>query len=268
MATQNRAASLQGAAIRVTRLDAAGELMTGPHDSYVMTTFLRTTFTPEYEEGDEITEKGADGSVCVTFKSDDTLKRLTMEIAICDPDPEFSALASGGVLLTRQSDPGNAATAQSVGWSTSKVGESPSGNGVAVEVWSYAVANGKRVPQGQGAFFHWVFPYVRLRQSGDRVIENGLLANTFSGEGLGNIAFAEGPDGRWEWPTVTDRPYSHARTDWAPIGYTGWFQWNETTGAGTPVTTLTDPGSFTNIIGEADFNENASYDQILSAEDD
>lgn len=266
MATQNRAASVQGAAIRVTRLDASGNLLTGPHDSYTMSAFMRVTFTPEYEEGDEITEKGADGSVCVTYKAADTLKRLTMEIAICEPDPEFSALVSGGVLLTRQTTPGNAATAQSVGWATNLVGENPSVNGVALEVWSYAVENGKRA--SVDPYFHWVFPYATLRQSGDRVIENGLLANTFSGEGLGNVNFGEGPDGRWEWPTITDRPYAYARDDWAPIGYAGWYQWNAGTGAGTPVTALTDPESFTNTTGEADYDVNASYDNILAAEDD
>lgn len=265
MATQLHAASVQGAAIRVTRLNAAGNLLTGVHDSYTMSAFMRVTFTPEYEEGDEITEKGADGSVCVTYKAADTLKRLTMEIAICEPDPEFSAIASGGVLLTRQSTPGNPSTAKSVGWATNIVGEN-AGNSVAVEVWSYAVENGKRA--GVNPYYHWVFPHVTLRQSGDRVIENGLLANTFSGEGLGNIQFAEGPDGRWEWPTVTDRPYAYARDDWAPIGYSGFYTWNATTGVGTSVTTLTDPASFTNTPGEADYNVNASYDQILAAEDD
>lgn len=256
MATQEHAASVQGAAIRVTRLDAAGNLLTGPHDSYVMSTFMRVTFTPEYEEGDEITEKGADGSVCVTYKAADTLKRLTMELAICEPDPEFSALTSGGVLLTRDG--------KSVGWTTPKVGENPSGNGVALEVWSYAVANGKR--SGVNPYYHWVFPYVTLRQSGDRVIENGLLANTFSGEGLGNENFAEGPDGRWEWPTVTERPYSYARTDWAPVGFNGWYTWNASTGAATPVTTLTDPAS--GIADETGGWGASGADYILDANDD
>ena len=266
MATQNRAASVQGAAIRVTRLDAAGNLMNGPQDSYTTSAFMRVTFTPEYEEGDEITEKGADGTVCVTYKAQDTLKRLTMELAICEPDPEFSTLASGGVLLTRQSTPGTPSSAQAVGWSVPRVGEVPSANGVALEVWSYAVAGGKRA--SANPYYHWLFPYVNLRQSGDRVIENGLLANTFSGEGLGNENFLEGPDGRWEWPTVTDRPYSYARTDWAPIGYTGWYQWDNVTGVGTPVTTLTDHGSFTNVPSDPTYNAGASYDPILASEDD
>lgn len=233
MATQDNAASVQGAAIRVTRLDAAGNLLTGPHDSYTMSAFMRVTFTPEYEEGDEFTEKGASGTVCVTYKAPDSLKRLTMEIAICEPDPEFSALVGGGVLLTRDG--------KSVGWATPEVGENPSGNGVAIEVYSYAVADGKRA--STDPYFHWIFPYATLRATGDRVIENGLLANTFSGEGLGNVNFGDGPDGRWEWPSITNRPYAYARTDYAPIGYSGWTQWSNTTGAGTAINTLTDPGS-------------------------
>jgi hypothetical protein len=95
MATQEYAASIQGVSIRVTRLDSAGNLMTGPADSYTTSAFMRISFTPEYEEGDEITEKGANGVVCVTYKAPDTLKRITMELAICEPDPELSALLSG-----------------------------------------------------------------------------------------------------------------------------------------------------------------------------
>lgn len=266
MATQDYAASVSGVAIRVTRLDASGNLLTGPLDSYTMTSFIQASFTPEYEEGDEITQKGADGTVCVSFKAPDTLKRVTMEISICDPDPEFTALIAGGVLLTRQGTPGDDETSQAVGWASSQVGEDPSKNGVAIEVWSYAVQNGKRAVNNP--YFHWVFPYVLLRQSGDRVIENGLLANTFEGFGLGNLAFDEGPDGRWEWPTVTDRPYLYARDDWAPVGYRGWYTWDPVSGAGTPVTSLADVGPGINIPGTAGYDPNASFDNVLASEDD
>jgi hypothetical protein len=101
MATQEYAASIQGVSIRVTRLDAVGNLLNGPGDSYTTSAFMRVSFTPEYEEGDEITEKNANGVVCVTYKSPDTLKRITMELAICEPDPEISALISGGLLLRK-----------------------------------------------------------------------------------------------------------------------------------------------------------------------
>lgn len=266
MATQDFAASVQGVAIRVTRLTSTGALMTGATDSYTTSSFIRVSFTPEYEEGDEITEKRADGTICVSFKAPDTLKRVTMEIAICEPDPEFTALVSGGLLLTRQQTPGDDGTVQSVGWASGQVGEDPSRDGVAVEVWSYAVQNGKRA--NVNPYFHWVFPYVKVRQSGDRVIENGLLANTFEGFGLGNINFDDGPDGRWEWPAAADRPYMYARTDWAPVGYNGFYTWDDATGAGTPVTALPAGAPGTNVPGAPGYDPGQPDDNVLESEDD
>jgi len=402
MATQNYAASVQGAAIRVTRLKSDGTLLSGPMDSYTTSAFLRMSFTPEYEDGEEITEKAADGTVCVSYKAPDRLKRVTMEVAICEPDPELTALLAGGVLLSRNENTlgGTAGAAptlttvtqatissttaslylqsnaqglaagdnvtvagltpatgsingvqrivtvttstsnvnaagtfaatyatntitltltggttlvkagdyvgisgltytgattgttgpfllvsgtvggtvltftaptgttaivggssvvvtatvatiattngsatgavtvssgslakrldRSVGYAAPLIGDDPAGNGVAIEVWSYAVADGKRA--SQNPYFHWIFPYARLRQSGDRVIENGLLANTFEGYGIGNVGFGSGPDSRWEWNEVVDRPYAYARDDWSPSTYQlkGFNQWNAT----------------------------------------
>jgi hypothetical protein len=223
MATQDYAASVQGVAIRVTRLDASGNLLTGDGDSYTTSAFLRASFTPEYEEGDEIVEKSADGTICVSYKAPDTLKRITMELAICEPDPELTSLLSGGLLLRKNF--GTLATPdnQSIGWAAPAVGDNPAGNGVALEVWSFAVKDGKRATTNP--YFYWVFPYVKLRQSGDRVIENGMLANTFEGYGLGNQFFGTGPDGRWEFPVAAQRPYSYARGNWAPTGLKGFYDW-------------------------------------------
>lgn len=224
MATQDYAASIQGVSIRVTRLDENGNLLNEAGDSYTTSAFMRVSFTPEYEEGDEITEKSANGSVCVTYKSPDTLKRITMELAICEPDPELTNLISGGLLLRKNLGTFAAPNNKSIGWAAPAVGDDPAGYGVAIETWSHAVKDGKRA--STLPYFHWVFPYVKLRQSGDRVIENGLLANTFEGYGLGNLLFADGLDDRWEFPTAAGRPYSYARTDWAPTGRNGFFTWH------------------------------------------
>lgn len=228
MATQEYAASIQGVSIRVTRLDAAGNLMNGDMDSYTTSAFMRVSFTPEYEEGDEITEKGANGVVCVTYKAPDTLKRITMELAICEPDPELSSLISGGLLLRKNLGTAADPNHKSVGWAAPGVGDDPAGNGVSIEVWSHAVKDGKR--SGVLPYFYWVFPYVKMRQSGDRVIENGLMANTFEGYGLGNANFNSGPDGRWEFPVAAERPYSYARADWAPQGLNGFYTWSDGVG--------------------------------------
>jgi hypothetical protein len=247
----NPAASVQGVSLRVTKLDESGNLLNGPTDSYLTTAFIRVSFTPEYEEGDEITEKAADGTVCVSFKAPDTLKRVNMEIAICDPDPEVSALLSGGLLLSSPEvdsagDPTGAGDVTR-GWASAQVGEDPSGNGVAVEVWSRAIQDGK--PAGTNPYFHWIFPYVKTRLSGDRVIENGLMATTFEGFGLGNINFRNGPDGAWMWPAATDRPYLYARTSVAPQGLRGFFTYDapSTTPGDAPSTPTSTPTTFDNV---------------------
>jgi hypothetical protein len=224
MATQEYAASIQGVSIRVTRLDASGNLLNEAGDSYTTSGFMRLSFTPEYEEGDEITEKGADGTVCVTYKAPDTLKRITMEIAICEPDPELTQLMSGGLLLRKNLGTYASPDRKSIGWSSPSTGDDPAGYGIAIECWSHAIIDGKKA--ASLPYFHWVFPYAKLRLSGDRVIENGLLANTFEGYGLGNTAFSSGLDERWEFPTATERPYSYARADWAPTGRKGFYRWH------------------------------------------
>jgi hypothetical protein len=243
--------------------------MSGSMDSYTMTSFIRVSFTPEYEEGDEITEKRADGTICVSFKAPDTLKRVTMEIAICEPDPEFTALVSGGLLLTRQETPGDDDTVKSVGWASSQVGEDPSRDGVCVEVWSYAVQNGKRAINNP--YFKWVFPYVKVRQSGDRVVENGLLANTFEGFGLGNSGYDTGPDEAWEWPAAADRPYSYARVPWAPVGLNGFYTW---TPGDPPVAVATtaippaDSDAEINVPGTPGYNPANPVDLVLGSNTD
>jgi hypothetical protein len=250
------AASVQGVAIRVTTLNSNGSLKAT--ESYTSKSFIRVSFTPEYEEGDEITEKNADGTVCITFKAPDTLKRATMEIAVCDPDPVLAQLLSGGVLLaadvTRGTGAGTTA-AEPVGWASAQVGEDPSGDGVAVEVWSRAIIDGK--PAQPNPYFHWVFPYVKTRLSGDRVIENGLLANTYEGFGVGNIGFGTGPDDggdtEWRWPDVTDRPYMYARTAEFPNVDRGLTNWSGAGNTTTPVNPLaTDQPGIADDIYNAD----------------
>lgn len=208
---QDYASSINGQLIRVTRLNADGTLATGVSSSYTMKSFISVSFTPEYEEGDEITQKNAAGEVCASYQSPDTLKRVTLEIAVCEPDPEFSWVLSGGTVLT--------AGGKTVGYKSASVGVDALPYGVSLEVWSLAIANGK--PASNGRYWKWVFPYVIARPSGDRVIENGLLANTFEGWGVGNANFGDGPDG--EWPFVADSAWQYARTDSIPPAQNGFF---------------------------------------------
>lgn len=288
---QEYASSIQGVAARVTRLQADGSLATGANAAYVMKAFTRVSFTPEFEEGEDITEKSANGEVCVAFRTNDTLKRVTLELAICNPDPEFTEMIAGGTLLAGASGSSatittkaltanvatlttaaphgfavgdtvvvtgvdatfngtytvtavpttttfsyalTAATVAStaatgtatrnitVGYAAPLAGVDSNPNGAGLEVWSKAIVSGRQAPTSP--FWQWVFPYVQMRPTGERVIENGLLANTFSGWGVGNSQFSSGTPkhGTSIWPFTSDRPYAYARTSSAPTGFTGY----------------------------------------------
>lgn len=288
---QDYASSIQGVACRVTRLQADGKLATGPSAAYVMQSFTRVSFTPEFEEGEDITEKRADGTVCVSFRTNDTLKRVTLELAICEPDPEFTEIIAGGTLLsgasgtsatvtnkalasnvatlttaaahgfvvgdtvvvsgvdstfngthvvtvvgsattfsyaltaanvTSTAATGTASRGLTVGYAAPVAGTDSNPYGTGLEVWSKAVSGGRQ--SGTNPYWQWIFPYVQMRPTGERVIENGLLANTFSGWGQGNVNFGTGtpkhPNG--VWPFTTDRPYAYARVATAPVNTVGY----------------------------------------------
>lgn len=208
----DNARSVNGVALRVSRLAADGSILAGDDSVYVQKAFMSFQFTPEYEEGDEITEKNADGSLCYSAQDRDTLKRVSLSLSICSPDPELTEILSGGTILVDGTD-------QSVvGYAAPLAGEIATPNGVAIEAWSRANgADGK--PMAKNPFYHWVFPYAVLRPSGDRVMENGLMANEFEGWAVGNAGFATGPAKDWNFTSAS--PYQYARSATAPINLSG-----------------------------------------------
>lgn len=208
----DHAASVQGVALRVTRLNADGTPVEGPTGSFVTDAFMKFGFTPEYTKGQEVEEKGANGNVCIYYQAADVLKRVTMTLDICDPSPELHQMIIGGDLLLP--DVGTDA----VGYASPELGIDSNPDGVAVEVWSRAIVAGR--PASVNPFWRWVFPYAKLYLSGDRTLENGAMANSFQGWGVGNVQYA--PGGGADWPYQTDRAYQYARAATAPVGINGY----------------------------------------------
>lgn len=208
---QDNASSVAGVAIRLTKLNADGTLKTGPSGSYVSKKFVSLSFTPEYETGDEFTTKAADGSVAASWKAPDTLKRVTLSIAIADPDPEFSQMIAGGTLLL-----GTGADAgKTMGWKMPLVGVDATPDGVAIEVWSIANVGGRQAAVNPN--WHFIFPYAQMHAAGERAIQNDLLATAFEGWAVGNVGFGDGPAAPL-WPFAADSPVAMARTTGVPAG--------------------------------------------------
>jgi IPT/TIG domain len=225
MASRDGAASIQGDMIRVTPLNIDGSIDTARP---ILTTngFISASFGTEFEDGDEITEKAADGTICIQYKADDSLKGITFNLTLCTPDPEMAALIAGGKIICATDDvlddDDNVVVhaGDVIGYSSPTIGASV-GNPVAVEIWSKAIVKGK--PASGTPYWHWAFPYVRVRYEGDREFTNGALANEYSGTGVGNEALvAEGlnPDTAGDdfvtYKEALANPFSYVRATGKP----------------------------------------------------
>lgn len=282
------ASSIQAVALRVVSLDADGAPLVGTKTAFETSQFATVSFTPEYEAGDEIVEKGADGSICVYYKVPDTLKKVNLSVSICNPQPEISYILAGGSLLsaiasksvTNKALSSNVATltanshgfqvgdvvvvtgvdatfngtftltavttntfsyaktatdvtstsatgsvsgpdhaSGTIGWAAPLSGTVATPNGVGLEVWSRAIIGGK--PMAGTPYWRWVFPYGQFKMDGDRVLENGAMANVFTGESLGNAAFGDGPAHDWNLGSLSAVQYALDST--APIGVNDYF---------------------------------------------
>lgn len=248
MVARDGASSVQGTMLRVTRLMTDGSIDAGYP---VLTTkgFMSATFSPQFEDGDEINEKAADGSVCVAWKADDSLTRLDFGLSLCTPDPEVAAMIAGGSVIRNDDD-------EIIGYSSLPVG-SVVGQPVAIEIWSIANIGGK--PAAGTPYWHWVFPYVKVRYEGDREFTNGMLSNEFTGQALGNGALAatglnpaiSSTDDFVTYREALVNPFSYVRTASMPSGASLFNGSYPATGADiTPFVLATGvtpgiPGSFT-----------------------
>lgn len=205
-----KTSSVQGVALRVTRLNAAGQAVSGSNSAYTMNRFVSMTFTPVYDGANTIQQQLANGNFSVTFQTSDIFQRIEASVQIAGPDPEFNEIAVGGTLLTEGG--------VTVGWKPVAPGAVDQPNGVALEIWSYAITGSR--PAVDRPFYHWMFPRLFLHPSDDKTLENDVLNWNMSGWGNENPSFAGTGVPGWSW--ATDRPYQYARVASAPINVNGY----------------------------------------------
>lgn len=199
----DKAASISGSVIRITKLTASGTTAVGASASFVTKAFISVKITPEYEAGIDITQKIADGTIGHAFKTNPTLKRVNITLGVENPDPELTELISGGIIM-----PG------SQGYGAPLIGEDATPNGVSLEIWSRAILNGR--PAAVNPYWHWLLPQAYMQATGDRTIAEGILLTEFTGWGTGNASFGTGSTNTPVWPWVSDRAYAYARTATIP----------------------------------------------------
>src|SRR5437763_1798745 len=127
------ASSVQGLALRVTALNSDGTAVTGTSSAYTMNRFVTAQFTPVYAGSNNIRQQLANGNFAVTFQTSDVFQNINVTLHIAGPDPQFNQIAIGGTILT---DTGGAV----VGWKPTATGQIDQPNGVALELWSFAIS--------------------------------------------------------------------------------------------------------------------------------
>jgi len=285
------ASSVQAVALRVVSLDTDGTPLVGAESAFITDHFTQVSWTPEYLTGQEFSQIAANGKECVYYKMPDTLKKVNVNVSICNPQPElYQKLGGGAVLLgptlttvldvtlkaltanvatltvgTHTWVIGNTVTVTGVdstfngtyvltavtgttisyakthanvasgaatgdvtgpGASTGVVGyaaptkdEVPNEYGLGLEVWSRRITDGR---PGAPGFWRWVFPFVNFRMEGERSLGNGILANSFAGESIGNSDFGTGPADDWDFPSDSAMLFAQDAT--APTGINDYFE--------------------------------------------
>jgi hypothetical protein len=188
--TNMAGASLQCVAIRVTALNFDGTPAAG-NPMYVSDQLVKIDFNPDIESGIEVSNRGASGNLCVVYRTPDLLKRLTIEVELCVPDPELEVLLSGGRVYYDETD-----VTAVMGFEYPKLMTDPTPNGVSIEAWTRYIVEGSQPPDQP--YMRWVFPRMYLHK-GNRTIDINSMASVFDGFAIENLAWEDGPIDDWPY---------------------------------------------------------------------
>lgn len=178
--------SIQGLALRVTRLDACCAPATGTTCDYVVSdSFVTLNLTAELEDPDEFIVKLANGKLCINETGCATLKRFNFELEVCNADPDLFDIISGvNTVVDYNGDVVGFEIDESLG----------SCNRFALEFWTKVVGDECTDPTtGAAQYLYWLLPCVSNGRIGDITIENAPLTWTLNAEALPSSTWARGP---------------------------------------------------------------------------
>jgi hypothetical protein len=178
--------SILACGLRVTKLDAVGNVASGANNYYVADDLIQITFTPELAQGSDRELRSGCDCVIASAKFPDLLKRFTLEIQKGELTPALESMMLGSDNVLDGSDiigemwPDNSAC-----------GDTPPPR-VAIEVWSEAYeGNGQSQTK---PFIHWIFPMSRW-SLGQSVLSSDFKTTVLTGYSEPNGLWGHGPYG-------------------------------------------------------------------------
>jgi hypothetical protein len=172
---------IRGKRMRLTRLDACGVPVIGSASTLVTKGFISLGLSPQYEDGDAITQANADGDLEINEPADSSLSRVDVEGAFIGVNPDVVEMLTGNPVVLDN-------TGNAVGFRLQ--GGIPILGGWAVEVWTGLAG---QMCAGSPAYGYSLLPFLRGGKIGDVSIENGAVNLTISSSTRENPGWDVGP---------------------------------------------------------------------------
>lgn len=175
-----------GKLLRLTRLDECGNPYPAgtPGAQIVTPGFISVKLKSEVENGEEITQRRADGALCVNEKFADSFKYFTLTVEFCDVNPAVLALVSNAEIYNDYANNPSGFT----------IPEGTMSNAFALELWT-GLSGQACESGGDTASGYMLLPFVNGGPLGDLEI-GSKDAITFSVDGAytkGGNAWGRGP---------------------------------------------------------------------------
>lgn len=155
---------IQARVARLIKLDVCGNPVTGASSAVVVANgFVSINPSPQYQDGEEHSQRRADGALCVYQKDPSELTRVDLTINWCVLDPDALVVITGERLLTTGS-----ATGTGVAY-----GEGQLTARFSLEVWQPVAGAGACDPSGAQQFVYWAFMNGGNSKVQDFTFENG-----------------------------------------------------------------------------------------------
>lgn len=198
MADQS-AVPIKGRVARFIQVDVCGNPITGASGLQVITKgFISVAIEPQYEDGEKLRQKLADGTLCVNDNDPNEFTAAQLTILMCGVCPSISQIVAGSRLL------GTGAPVTGTGAAYS---EGPVTARFALEVWQNVTGRGACDPvTGAQKYVYWAFPNVGDAKIGTSTIENAGLTLQFVAltDNVG-LQWGDGPGSLGPWaPTFVD----------------------------------------------------------------
>lgn len=191
-------AAAQGTVLKLVKLDTCGAPVTGASSAVVVTEgYISVEAEPQYEDGDEIRTRKANGKLCINKKGPNQYVSSNLTINLCVLDPDASVIIFGSRLLLASSVTG---TGAAYGYNNPEAHFS-------METWQPLSGPGACDPNtGAQRYVYWAWMHVWNAKVGSFSIENGPLELAAEAETTYPSAlWGDGPGTGTSWlPGVID----------------------------------------------------------------